>query len=405
ASNGTVAANLDGSFTITPTANFNGAVTLSYNVVDGNGGSVAASQSYTLAAVNDAPTAAPDTAAATEDTTSTGSVAGNDSDIDSPALSYSLNAPVAGLTLAANGSYSFNAGDAAYQSLAAGVTQQVVANYTVSDGSLTATSTLTITVTGTADGPVAAPAVFTGIGDANDFDDLLATSAAPTPQTINDGGGASTLHGSNATDTINGGNGVDTIYGHDGDDVLNGDQAADEVYGGRGIDTITGGTQNDALYGGSGADAIAGNDQVDSIFGGSGNDSIVGGDGGDTIAGGFGADGLNGGVGADTFVFLDLRDTGDTIGDYVAADDTLNFTGIDADSAQAGNQSFVSATQSTTLTAHGLIWFYDSTSNQTIVQGDTDGNINTAEFQVQLNGNLVTGGNVLTTGVGGDFLL
>ena len=56
ASNGTVVDNNDGTFTITPTANFNGPVTLSYNVIDSNGGSVAGSQSYSLAAVNDAPT-------------------------------------------------------------------------------------------------------------------------------------------------------------------------------------------------------------------------------------------------------------------------------------------------------------------------------------------------------------
>ena len=40
----------------------------------------------------------------------TGSVAGNDSDADDAAvLSYSLNAPVAGLAINANGSYSFDA--------------------------------------------------------------------------------------------------------------------------------------------------------------------------------------------------------------------------------------------------------------------------------------------------------
>ncbi len=56
ASNGTVVDNGDGTFTITPALNFNGAVSLSYNVIDGNGGSVGATQNYTLAAVNDAPT-------------------------------------------------------------------------------------------------------------------------------------------------------------------------------------------------------------------------------------------------------------------------------------------------------------------------------------------------------------
>ena len=52
--------NGNGTFTITPSANYNGAVSLSYNVVDGNGGSIAASQSYSLAAVNDAPTGSVD---------------------------------------------------------------------------------------------------------------------------------------------------------------------------------------------------------------------------------------------------------------------------------------------------------------------------------------------------------
>ena len=55
-SNGSVVDNGNGTFTITPTANYNGAVSLSYNVIDGHGGTIAASQSYSLAAVNDAPT-------------------------------------------------------------------------------------------------------------------------------------------------------------------------------------------------------------------------------------------------------------------------------------------------------------------------------------------------------------
>ena len=60
-----------------------------------------------------------DTNAGSEDTTITGTVAANDSDVDNGAvLSFSLDAPVAGLTLNANGSYSFDAANAAYQPLA-----------------------------------------------------------------------------------------------------------------------------------------------------------------------------------------------------------------------------------------------------------------------------------------------
>ena len=60
-----------------------------------------------------------------------GTVAANDSDVDDGAvLSYAQSAPVAGLTINADGSYSFDAGNAAYQHLADGATQVVVANYT-----------------------------------------------------------------------------------------------------------------------------------------------------------------------------------------------------------------------------------------------------------------------------------
>jgi hypothetical protein len=48
--------NGDGTYTIVPNANYNGTLTLSYTVSDGNGGSVAASQSVSLSAVNDAAT-------------------------------------------------------------------------------------------------------------------------------------------------------------------------------------------------------------------------------------------------------------------------------------------------------------------------------------------------------------
>jgi VCBS repeat-containing protein len=80
----------------------------------------------------------------------------NDSDADAGAvLSYALDAPVAGLTLDADGSYSFDPTNAAYQSLAAGESIDVVASYTVTDDQgATASSTLTITVTGTNDDPV-----------------------------------------------------------------------------------------------------------------------------------------------------------------------------------------------------------------------------------------------------------
>ena len=93
-SNGSVVDNGNGTFTITPTANYNGPVSLSYNVIDGNGGSIAASQSYSLAAVNDAPTGSATAvlAAGTEDTAYTVTAAAlltGFSDVDGDTLSVS----------------------------------------------------------------------------------------------------------------------------------------------------------------------------------------------------------------------------------------------------------------------------------------------------------------------------
>jgi VCBS repeat-containing protein len=153
---GTVTAS-GGSFTYTPNADFNGTDSFTVTASDGRGGSVTQTINITVSPVNDVPVAKADTAVATEDAAAvTGSVATNDSDVDGDTLSYALAAPVAGLTLNANGGFSFDAGNAAYQDLAAGQTRAVVANYTVADGKGgTAASALTITVTGVNDAPVA----------------------------------------------------------------------------------------------------------------------------------------------------------------------------------------------------------------------------------------------------------
>jgi Ca2+-binding RTX toxin-like protein len=71
ADHGTITTHADGSFKLTPAANYNGVVTLSYQVSDGAGGIAPASLSLTLEAVNDMPTptgTAPALASGTEDT-------------------------------------------------------------------------------------------------------------------------------------------------------------------------------------------------------------------------------------------------------------------------------------------------------------------------------------------------
>src|SRR5205823_918533 len=89
--------------------------------------------------------------AGAEDTTITGTVATNDSDVDDGAtLTYSLNAPVAGLTINADGSYSCDTTRPTYRHQPEAATTDGVANYTVTDEhGAHSTSTLTTTQTGT----------------------------------------------------------------------------------------------------------------------------------------------------------------------------------------------------------------------------------------------------------------
>lgn len=71
ATSGSIVDNFDGTYTVSQATDFNGAVTLTYDVVDGNGGSLAASLEYNVAAINDAPVLAgsqPVLASSAEDT-------------------------------------------------------------------------------------------------------------------------------------------------------------------------------------------------------------------------------------------------------------------------------------------------------------------------------------------------
>ncbi|MFH4510328.1 tandem-95 repeat protein [Vibrio alginolyticus] len=67
--NATVVENQDGSFTITPDANFNGDIDLSFDLIDNDGASVEVGVDLTVNPVNDAPQSTPVNIAGTEDTT------------------------------------------------------------------------------------------------------------------------------------------------------------------------------------------------------------------------------------------------------------------------------------------------------------------------------------------------
>ena len=155
--------NADGSFTYTPTADWNGTDTFVYEANDGNGGVTQETVSITVTPVNDAPVAVDDAVTATEDTlfTSTVDLDFNDTDLDGDALTVVAGtfATTQGgsLVLAADGSYTYTP--------AANFNGIDTVDYTVTDGALTDVGTLTITINPVNDAPVAVDDAITATED------------------------------------------------------------------------------------------------------------------------------------------------------------------------------------------------------------------------------------------------
>ncbi|RNF52003.1 retention module-containing protein [Marinomonas hwangdonensis] len=118
-------------------------------------GNTVESKATSTHTVNDAPTATAATGSVTEDASITGTISADDVDLPAGAsLTFSTTSTAEGLTLNADGSYSFDA--SSYDSLSEGQTQVITVPVTVEDDQgATATTTLTITVTGTNDAPTA----------------------------------------------------------------------------------------------------------------------------------------------------------------------------------------------------------------------------------------------------------
>uniref|UniRef100_UPI0035B0C731 Ig-like domain-containing protein n=1 Tax=Piscinibacter sp. TaxID=1903157 RepID=UPI0035B0C731 len=147
-----------------PNHDFSGNVTIAFTLTDDQGGTSApASAVVTVLPVNDAPVALPDGATLAEDSFATGNVLGNDGDVDGPALavasfSFGGNSFAAGstaivggvgtLSVAANGNWTFTPAP----NFNGAVPPIVI---TISDGSLTSTSALTLSVTPINDAPLA----------------------------------------------------------------------------------------------------------------------------------------------------------------------------------------------------------------------------------------------------------
>ncbi|MEZ8954625.1 Ig-like domain-containing protein, partial [Vibrio cyclitrophicus] len=141
---------VDGKLEFTPADNFNGQATIGYTITDGTT-TDSADVAVNVEAVNDAPVAEAATGAVAEDASITGQLSAEDVDLaDDASLVFSTESTVEGLTLNADGSYSFDA--SFYDSLEAGEELVLEIPVTVTDDqNATDTTTLTITVTGTND--------------------------------------------------------------------------------------------------------------------------------------------------------------------------------------------------------------------------------------------------------------
>ncbi|WP_036181731.1 VCBS domain-containing protein [Marinomonas sp. MED121] len=130
-------------------------ITIPVTVTDDQNATDTTTLTITVTGTNDAPVAEAATGAVAEDASITGTISASDVDLaDDASLVFSTESTVEGLTLNADGSYSFDA--SSYDSLEAGETQVITIPVTVTDDqNATDTTTLTITVTGTNDAPVA----------------------------------------------------------------------------------------------------------------------------------------------------------------------------------------------------------------------------------------------------------
>jgi hypothetical protein len=186
-----VVVNADNTITFTPAANSTGTQTFTYTVSDSKGGADDGAVTVTVSAVNDAPMANTDSYTTAEDTALTihaPGVLGNDTDVDGDDLSVSVIGIPAhgGVTVNADGSFTYTPtmdynGDDEF-------------SYTVTDGSLTSSTTVKITVTPVNDAPVAvddtadtpedAPVTINVLANDSDVDGDALTVASGDPRVV-----------------------------------------------------------------------------------------------------------------------------------------------------------------------------------------------------------------------------
>ncbi len=367
--------------------------TVTYTIDDGNGGQDSATVTFTVTGTNDAPIAVRDDYTADEDTVQViGNVLDNDVDPDGDPLTVAevngdpngVGQPVPGdngglITIGADGTVTFDP-NGEFDDLRPGETTTTEVTYTVKDPEgQTVTETVTITVDGINDDPIAEDNSYVvnadeafGDADGNVLTDDTGAGRDRDPEStalkVVAVAGATAAVGT----AVAGDNGGEFIINEDGtvDFNANGDfdslalgQSAqtsvtytiEDEDGGTDTATVTftvGGMNDGTVQGTDGADVIVpgyvdadgdivdGNDAIlpgdtgndDLIFGMGGDDSIDAGDGNDEVFGGTGNDIIDGNVGDDTL-------SGDEGDDVITGGDgnDLVFGGIGNDVIDTSN--------------------------------------------------------------------
>lgn len=178
AANGSVALNSGGSFTYTPSANFNGADSFTYTASDGTSVSSPVTVSLTVVSVNDTPISNIDSYSTSEDTVLTiaaeTGVLANDTDADTTSLTASIG------SLPSNGTVVLNADGSFTYTPNANFNGSDSFTYTASDsvtsGSVT---TVNVSVAAVADPPTAVSDSFNASEQTVSFDVLANDSTTP----------------------------------------------------------------------------------------------------------------------------------------------------------------------------------------------------------------------------------
>lgn len=287
-----------------------------------------------------------------------------------------------------NDTYVYDAADAIIEAVGGG-TDTVTSNVTASLASYANVENLTLT----------GSAAINGTGNAlhnaitgNSGNNMLDGGAGD--DTLDGGSGNDTLIGGAGNDTLIGGNGTDTaVFAGAVAEFQFGTTAVTIGNAAQGTDTLT--SIESVLFTDGTFSVVSGTATDNTVNGSNGSDILFGLAGSDRLTGGLGRDVLVGGTGNDTFDFNAVNESGtttasrDLITDFVSGSDTLDFAGIDANTAVAGNNAFTfNAAPAALFTGAGQLTFhYEGTgaSEITVIEGNINAALGT-DFQVALVG-------------------